>query len=308
MKTISPSQKENALIWAKSQLGACEIISDHSKEHGGHESATCRLYTDAGYCYLKIHQSPTHWHHEIHAYENWAHTFGHFAPKLLCVHDQPPLALIITELPGQVAENTTLIPEQERALWQSAGQALVALHTFATGTYLGSCLRDGTPASSPSTKPIQTQISNRLQTQIKKAQHQNLLTSDEHKTLNATLELTPAFEGEKTIPCHRDYCTANWLVHNGTWSGIIDFEFAYWDVCVADFSRDPHWHWIHRPDLIDAFFEGYGRPLTPQENQQLLVAHVEYALGAIVWGQAHEFYGFKKEGQDALAHLATLLR
>jgi hypothetical protein len=94
----------------------------------------------------------------------------------------------------------------------------------------------------------------------------------------------------------------------GTWAGVIDFEFAYWDVRVADFSRDPDWSWIRRPDLVEAFFEGYGRLLTPTEEQQLLVAHAEYALGAILWGHDHAFYGFEQEGRESLAHLASLLK
>jgi Ser/Thr protein kinase RdoA (MazF antagonist) len=122
------------------------------------------------------------------------------------------------------------------------------------------------------------------------------------------MRLTPAFDGERPVPCHRDYCAANWLVRpDGTWAGIIDFEFAHWDVRVADFARDPHWNWIHRPDLIDAFFEGYGRSLTPAEEQQLLVARAEYALSAIVWGRDHAFHGFEWEGRVSLAHLASLL-
>ena len=88
---------------------------------------------------------------------------------------------------------------------------------------------------------------------------------------------------------------------------MIDFEFAYWDVRVADFSRDPDWGWIHRPDLVEAFFQGYGRSLTPREEQQLLVARADYALSAILWGRDNAFFGFEREGREALAHLAPLL-
>ena len=85
-----------------------------------------------------------------------------------------------------------------------------------------------------------------------------------------------AFAGERPVPCHRDYGPANWLVtDDGVWAGVIDFEFAYWDVRVADFSRYPDWEWIHRPNLLDAFFDGYGRRLTPKEEQQRLRASEE---------------------------------
>jgi len=89
---------------------------------------------------------------------------------------------------------------------------------------------------------------------------------------------------------------------------VIDLEFAYWDVRVADFSRDPDWAWVLRPDLDEALCEGYGRPLSAAEEEQRLVVRAEYALGAIVWGHDNAFYGFEQEGREALAHLASLLR
>ncbi len=41
---------------------------------------------------------------------------------------------------------------------------------------------------------------------------------------------------------------ANWLISpGGVGAGVIDFEFAYWDVRAADFTRYPEWSWIERP-------------------------------------------------------------
>ena len=80
------------------------------------------------------------------------------------------------------------------------------------------------------------------------------------------------------------------------------------DVRVADFTRYPNWDWIGRPDLTEAFFEGYGRSFTPAEEQQRLVGHVLYALVAIVWGEEVGYHGFAAEGRLALAHLAGQLR
>jgi Ser/Thr protein kinase RdoA (MazF antagonist) len=105
-----------------------------------------------------------------------------------------------------------------------------------------------------------------------------------------------------------DYGPANWLVSDeGVWTGVIDFEFAYWDVRVTDFTRYPEWQWIERPDLIEAFFEGYGRAFTPQEEQQRLVSHAQFALSAVVWGLESAYYGFAAEGHQALKRLGELL-
>ncbi len=297
-----------ALDWSISALGSVEVMSDHSKDHGGHESSTCRLRAPIGFCYLKVHQSRSHWNNEVYAYERWAESFGDFAPKLLAVREQEPLALIVSELPGQIVEDIQLPPLQERAVWRAAGAALVALHDLGPGECFGSCLRDGTYTAEPAQNAVEY-ISKRLKRQIEHAIHGKYINDDELATVRAAYELIPAFEGERPVPCHRDYCMANWLVNNqGEWTGIIDFEFAHWDVRVADFSRYPDWSWIGRPDLVDAFFAGYGRPLTPAQEQQLLVAHAEYALSAITWGRDNSFYGFEREGRESLAHLAPLIR
>jgi aminoglycoside phosphotransferase len=254
-----------------------------------------------------VHRSSAHWHNEIHAYEQWAGAFGNAAPRLLAARDREPLALVVSELPGQILEGQQFPPAQEQAIWRAAGAALVVLHDLRPGECFGPCLRDGSCADELPRQATNL-VAQRFQRDIERAVGARYVDAQELATLRTAYDLIPAFEGERPIPCHRDYCAANWLVNEeGAWAGVIDFEFAYWDVRVADFSRDPDWNWIHRPDLVEAFFEGYGRPLTPREGQQLLVAHAEYALGAILWGHDNAFYGFEREGRESLAHLAALL-
>jgi aminoglycoside phosphotransferase len=301
------SDMAQALDWCATVLGPVEVLSDDSKAHGGHESSTCRLRTPAGPCYLKVHHTAAHWHNEVHAYERWAPAFGEFAPKLLAVCDRGPLALVVSELPGQIVERVALSRAQQRAVWRGAGAALVALHDLGSGQGFGPCLRDGSCAETYP-RDAREVVPLRLGREIERAVAGEYLDPQELVTVRAAAEGAAVFEGEPPLPCHRDYCAANWLASpQGTWAGVIDFEFAYWDVRVADFSRDPDWTWIRRPDLVEAFFEGYGRPLTPAGEEQLLVARAEYALGAILWGRDHAFYGFEQEGREALAHLAPLL-
>jgi len=308
MEMKSNPTMDKALAWAASVVGPVEVMSDQSKEHGGHESSTCRLHTPAGFCYLKVHQTTSHWNNEVYAYERWAPAFGNFAPKLIAVRDEEPLALIINELPGQIVEDMQLPVSQEHSIWRAAGAALVALHNLGTGDSFGTCLRDGTFAEE-CIRDAKDYVSKRFRSQIEQAIRGGYVNNDELATIRAAYESIPAFEGEPPIPCHRDYCTANWLVgEDGNWAGVIDFEFAHWDMRVADFSRDPQWSWYRRPDLLEAFLDGYGRSLTAIENHQLLVAHAEYALGAILWGRDNAFYGFEREGRDALIHLAPMLK
>ena len=135
------------------------------------------------------------------------------------------------------------------------------------------------------------------------------LTRAELWLVDAARELLPAYAGEQPVPCHRDYCPANWVVEaDGRWTGVIDFEFSRWDVRVSDLTRYPDWDYSERPEMVEALLEGYGRTFSDDEARQRLVAHVQYALTAIVWGHEARFLGFKAEGQRAMAHLARRFR
>jgi Ser/Thr protein kinase RdoA (MazF antagonist) len=247
------------------------------------------------------------WGREVHGYEQWAPAFGAFAPPLLAVHEEEPLALLIGELPGAVLENVQLPVEQEQEAWRTAGRMLTALHDLEHGAFFGPCGRDGAPLG-PAISDAVEYVTTDLEREIVKGVRAGYIDDREVAVVRAAQVLTSAFAGERPTPCHRDYCPYNWLVtDDGAWAGVIDFEFAYWDVRVAEFSRYADWEWIHRPDLVAALFDGYGRPLTPREEQQALVARTQYALGAITWGCENGFYGFVEEGRQALAHLSNLL-
>ncbi len=266
-----------------------------------------RLRTGSGHCYLKIHRDRTCWEREVHGYERWAPAFGAFAPPLLAVHEEEPLALLLGELPGAILETLQLPANRERAAWRTAGRMLVGLHEFAKGEFFGPCGRDGLPTGAPIRNAVEY-VATELEREIDVADRAGFLDDEEWAVLRAAQRLTPAFAGERPIPCHRDYCPYNWFVTEaGDWAGVIDFEFAHWDVRVAEFSRYPDWEWIHRPDLVEALLDGYGRPLTHREEQQCLVARAQYALSAITWGMEHSYLGFVAEGRQALKHLAKLL-
>lgn len=298
------SMLDAALRWCAAMLGPVRVASDHSKAHGDHESTTCRIQTRAGFCYLKLHQSEAHWQNEVHAYERWAGVFGRHAPQLLGAHADAPLALVVTEVPGRIMEHAELPVAVELAAWRAAGAALTPLHTLATGACFGPCRRDGSCAEDWPRDALDC-MTLRLDRLVDRALRGGYINDTERAVVDAAYADLAAFAGERPVPCHRDYCAANWLVGaDGVWSGVIDFEFAYWDVRVADFARDPNWSWIHRPELFAALFEGYGRALSAREARQLRVARVEYALGAILWGRDHEFFGFEREGREALAYLS----
>ncbi|NLA58014.1 MAG: aminoglycoside phosphotransferase family protein [Firmicutes bacterium] len=298
---------EQLLNWCTELIGPFRFLSDDMRIHG--RSQVYEMETLSGAYYLKLYQESDGWHREVHGYEHWAHVFGENAPKLLGVYEGEPLAIIISRLPGRPMLEAQLSTEQEQDVWRAAGEALAKLHNLSTGVYFGPCNRDGSAADDDIclSDPIEyvSAAFRRLTTQ---AVQYGYLTYEEQRVIDNVKALLPSFAGECPVPCHRDYGPDNWLITDeGKWSGVIDFEFAYWDLRVADFSRYPHWEWMYRPDLLEAFFEGYGRPLTPAEEAQSLVLRTQYALAAVVWGRENSFFGFEKEGHEALRYLADLL-
>lgn len=305
MKTKSNDKNsvEEILQWCASVFGTIEVISDHSQEHAGHRATALRLRTPAQVCYLKIHRDPLLWESEVHGYAQWAPAFGDFAPQLLAVKDEEPLALVISELPGKILEEMALSVSQERQIWQSAGQALAGLHNLASGEFFGLCRRDGTRAG-PLIIDAREYLLIELEDWIERGQRGGFLSANELAILRAARELIPAFEGERPVPSHRDYCPANWLVSSGgAWTGVIDFEFSRWDVRSTDLTRFPNWEWKNRLDLMEAFFAGYSHAFTPEEEQQRVFSQALYAIGAIAWGEENSYHIFAEEGRQALKHL-----
>jgi aminoglycoside phosphotransferase (APT) family kinase protein len=289
--------------WCAAILGPYEIASGNQRPDA--RSGISRLRTRTGHCYLKVHRDREMWACEVHAYERWAPVFGPHAPPLFAVRDEPPLALLIGELEGQVLENVKLPIDRERAAWRTAGRMLARLHALPGSAFFGPSDRHGAPPEGATSDAV-AYVSSRLARELEQATRDGLLDAAEQATLRAALERAGVFAGESPVPCHRDYNPYNWLVTpEGEWSGVIDFEFAYRDVRVAEFSRYPDWEWIERPDRVEALLEGYGRTLTEREKQQCFVTRAQYALSAITWGTAESYHGFVAEGRRALAHLAA---
>jgi hypothetical protein len=165
---LNLTELDKALAWCTSLLGPVEVMSEHSKVHGGHESSTHLIHSRLGFCYLKLHHSQDLWNREVYAYEHWASAFGKYASRLYAVHDQEPLSLLINELPGRIVEGLPLSPSQGKAVWRAAGAALAALHAIEPGERFGSCRRDGS-YSGESCPDARETVSRRFQSQIENA-------------------------------------------------------------------------------------------------------------------------------------------
>ena len=305
-----PSRKHtmrDLLRWCASVVAPVETVGDGARGGPAQTHMACRLRAESGYCYLKTHRAPGFWESEVHAYERWAPVFGAYAPKLLAAREAEPRAILITALGGECQENSRLPLPRQREVWRAAGEALRALHDLGPGDFSGACRHDGTCAGTP-VEDAEEFVRMGFEDNLEQGLRCGYLSSDESATLERALQRIPAFAGERPVPCHRDYNPVNWLTTpEGVWTGVVDFEFSRWDLRVNDFARYPDWEWERRPELVRALLEGYDRPLTDAEEQQLLVLRASYALTAIVMGRQASMHGWEREGHEALQHLAGLL-
>jgi len=290
------------LDWCASIIGPFDALDTDDRFHG--RTSVLKLKTPEGNCYLKVHRERNTWDAEVHGYEKWAPAFGEQAPRLLGVHDDEPLALLVAELPGRRMEDEAIAESDLHQAWHDAGIALAQLHDLAIGERFGLCQRDGGAAAGPLVRDAVEYVSTALDRDVKQAEKAGYLNDSELGVVREAQGMVHVFKGEQPIPCHRDYNPANWLIDKADcWIGVIDFEMSAWDVRVAEFSRYPQWEWMLQPELINTFFDGYGRQLTANEQDQLFVAHVQYAISCILWGHEHNYHDFVREARDSLATL-----
>ena len=187
--------------------------------------------------------------------------------------------------------------------WHDEGIALAQLHDLAIGERFGLCQRDGSLVG-PLVRDAVEYVSTALDRDAKQVEKAGYLDDSELGIVREAQGMVHIFKGEQPIACHRDYNPANWLIDKADrWIGVIDFEMSTWDVRVAEFSCYPQWEWMLQPKLINAFFNGYGRPLREKEQPKLFVAYVQYAISCILWGHEHNHHGFVLEAHDALAEI-----
>ena len=293
------------LAWCARQIGPCDSDSADARFHG--RATVIRIQRGADWFFLKVHTEPDAFETELHAYEQWTQAIAPHTPALIAAHEHGPFALLLGALPGIALDRAGLAMPQQEQIWEAAGRVLARLHQHTKGRFFGPCRRDGS-ATGPEVTDAVSHVSAELERDMRLAVDGHYLSPDELAIIERARTLLSAFAGERPVPCHRDYGPVNWIVTAlGEWVGVIDWEFSRWDVPVCDFARYPDWQWLTQPNLIAALMRGYGRAWTPQEEQQLLVARVAYALSAIVWGNQASFHGFVREGHEALQHLDRLL-
>jgi Ser/Thr protein kinase RdoA (MazF antagonist) len=109
------------------------------------------------------------------------------------------------------------------------------------------------------------------------------------------------------VPTHGDAQPKNFLWDAAAGRlALIDFERAEPAPAVRDLVRLEYGSWYGHPGLRAAFFDGYGRLLTPDEEAALRSFAALDALSGIQWGTANGDMEVVERGYRTLAALSGL--
>lgn len=234
--------------WASQVLGPCGLVRDCSWEH--RLSRVLRLRDQrGGEWILKRHLDLDRYQAELGAYQRWVPALSDRAPQLRA-HDDELQAIVISVVPGLPAPWPAPAspgpgPRRraaEQAVQRSAGAALGLLHQAQP------------PLPWPELGPAKAAELDQLAPLAA-----GLLTTRELGFARSEAAMLAAVTGACRVPCHRDYTPRNWLVTGGGAVRVIDFEWARLDAAPADLARLHLGVWDGRPDLREAFLDGYGR-------------------------------------------------
>lgn len=236
-------------------------------------------------CYLKGFAENRKFRQELRFYQHWRTAVSGMTPELLG-HDASCRAVLLSEVPGQPLEQSAQTP----LIYRQAGKFLRALHQFPQ--------EDGDI-------PLREAYEKRLTAWCRRAQGK--LPEEDVRWLSAGMERTLPLlsHSMRRVPCHRDFRPRNWLVGGGQLK-VIDFEHSRPDLALSDFEHLYLEHWTERADFAGAFWEGYGRELSREEEEILIGCCCLNVLATLSWATEHADREFHQRGRRMLARLKKL--
>jgi 8-oxo-dGTP diphosphatase len=236
-------------------------------------SAVWRLSSASGGCwYLKRHSSDRFHEREVAALRSWAPALGPGRVPELAAADPEILVMVVTAVPGEPVLGLQLSAREERQVHRQAGRLLGRLHESRVAAGAGE-----------DASRVTSRVGGLLD------QAGGLLTPAQ-RALVRDCASRLAWLGPRVpaVASHGDFQPRNWLWDSASGRlGIIDWERAEPAAAVRDLVRLEYGPWDGRPGLREEFFAGYGRTLSPEEDETLLCYAVLDALSGLLWGLAN---------------------
>ncbi|MDX6761146.1 MULTISPECIES: NUDIX domain-containing protein [Streptomyces] len=240
-----------------------------------------------GTWYLKRHRGPKFHGREVSAYRGWVPALGPRAP-LLVAADTDAEAVVITALPGRPLRGMVLDAAAEVRVQHALGRLVRTFHRSA-------------PERPAEAATAADKIKRHLE-----AARPYLADGDEDVVL-AFARAYADLPLPSLVPTHGDLQYRNVLIGDDGEPLLFDFERSEYDTATRDMVRLSD-TWTGRPDLRNAFLDGYGRALTPAEELRLDCEAAFDAVSGIAYGTGHGDPEVTERGHRTLRRLRPFHR
>lgn len=279
--------------WLRDVLGPCTVVADLTRQVGSVVEVHDRHGTP---WVVKTAPTPGAFDREQHAYAVWVPHLADQAPRLLAAHPDSR-TLVLERVPGEA--DWSWDPARHR----EAGRLLRRLHDAPPGG-----APDQAPGQAPGQAPDQA-----TGVGLGRLMHGRLDAALRRMPAGTTVDPALVAAAERAVgalkrehaalprvPVHGDFGGHNW-VRGPDRLRVVDFADARLAPAALDFARLWVGPWWERPDLADAFFEGYGRPMTAQEHEAVRLQLPVFALSLVSHGARHGDREMERRGRHRLA-------
>ncbi|MFC7619100.1 phosphotransferase [Microlunatus sp. GCM10028923] len=239
---------------------------------------------EAGPVIVKHHLKASAYVSEVGALRDWAPRLGPGrAPTLVAADDEAGI-MITDRLPGSAG--TAATPDA----YHQAGRITALLHGIE-------------PAG---TQPDQAgRMLRKIDQWLRRAP--GLFGPADVDLVRSCAEAAGELPDPEAGSIHDDNQPRNWVLSPAGRLAMIDFARAKIDLYLHDVERMVFAEWVDRPELADAFFDGYGRRLTDDETALLTYRGALQAMGTVIWAREHGDSGYEQHGRRLLEQVRRTL-
>ncbi|WSQ12961.1 aminoglycoside phosphotransferase family protein [Streptomyces sp. NBC_01231] len=189
-------------------------------------------------------------------------------------------------MPGPTLHGIAHPPEHQQLFFHQIGALAAAIHRSAVPLLAD----EGVPALAKAERHLE-------------AARPNLHPGEEEfiRQIVARAKEVPLLDRVQT---HGDFQLRNLLLDDNDSLAVIDFERSEPGPAIRDLVRLSD-AWATQPRLHDAFMSGYGRALTPAEEERFVVDSTLDALSGIQYGATHADAETQERGHRTLARLRS---
>jgi len=210
--------------------------------------------------FVKLSPSAQDYEREVRGYAYAARSLGpHEVPRLIA-SDPGLQAIITTPQPGSVVRGLALEAEEERRVHELAGQLLRRWHD------------QSDPASDQDLEDIRASMADQAEEAAACLENTAGRHLDDQQRVLVRCVSEELPELPRDLPVvfrHGDYSTRNWMWDPEHGHGVIDFAMSAHGLAVEEFVWLCGAIWVARPDIKAAYFSGYGRTLSADEERVL---------------------------------------